>query len=270
MAQDSQTIKSLFDYLYIDRDRLSSYSAQLFEYGSLTSIKSTEGVNKKFGSHLEGGIPKILNSRLSEDASTNESLERSFDAAWSLPLNVINALDQHGLVNRDISSTNYGQLVLIKGAIQLLDLSMLQNMWDGIAKMMVNELPTATSAQKKAKQEAEKEAKDMASVISKLPHTLQFKVFNDEAMVWSTLKPEHMIINPFDFAMKHGATISGEWFALGIVDAKPSDIEDFDKIATSNELEKGLLFMLSQLRSVMGRSLGDYGITPVAVFREIK
>lgn len=270
MAQDSQNTKYLFDFLYLDRDKLASYSAQLFENGSLTSIKSVSSIQNQVASKMHAGLPKIFGAEEHEQASTNESLERSFDAAWSLPLNVINALDANELINRDITKTTYGQLVMIKGTIQIIDLRLLQGLWDGMVKMMVGDLPTSTSAQRKKKQDSEAEARNIVSMISKLPHTLQFKVFNEYASIWSTLKPEHMVINPFDFAMKHGATISGEWFALGVVDAKPSDVEDIFSLPSASDLELGMLGMISQLKELMGRPKTDYGITPVAVFRKIE
>jgi hypothetical protein len=219
---------------------------------------------------MNGGLPKVFTAEEYEHAATNESLERSFDAAWTLPLNVINGLDEMGLIKRDITQASYGQLVLIKGAIQLLDLRMLQELWDGLMKAIVGDLPASTAAHKRKKQEAEAEAKNMVGIVSKLPHALQFKVFGENANTWSTLKPDHMIINPFDFAMKHGATISGEWFTLGVIDAKPTDVEDLSRLIHANDIEQGMLTMLGQLRTLMGRSDSDYGITPVAVFRKIE
>jgi hypothetical protein len=270
VAQDSQNTKYLFDYIYLDRDKLAAYSAQIFDHGALTSIKSVSGTQEHTGTKLDGGIPKLLSGEASEQVSLNESLERSFDAAWALPLNVINGLDEMGLVHRDITKANYGQMVLVKGAIQLIDLRMLQNLWGLIVNHTLGELPASTPAHKKAKQAAAAEAKNMAELVSKLPHSLQFKMNGENASVWSTLQPEHMIINPFDFAMKHGASIKGEWHMLAVVDAKPNDVEDDTMFNSPSPIEAGFLVMISQLKVLMGRQDGDYGVTPVAVFRKIE
>lgn len=271
MAQDSQTTNYLFDFVYLNRDKLASYSAQLYDHGTLLSVKSLDGYDEQVTSKMEGGLAKVFRAEEAESGTNKRSMERQFDAAWSLPLNVINGLDERGLINRDINSASIGQMVLFRGRLQLVDLMLVKDLWAPIIAMMNGAAGKGKTAHQKQAAMAEKrEMENLALILSKLPHTLQMRMFNSEANVWATLDHESMIINPVDFAMKHGSCIDGEWIVLGVLDAHPDNPElGYEFPEPMSELESGMLQMLLGLRTTFGRQPTDFGMTPIAVFRTI-
>lgn len=95
------------------------------------------------------------------------------------------------------------------------------------------------------------------------------RFFNDEVEAWSSLKPQSLMVNTDDISFKHGAVIPGEWAMVCLVDAHP-DREDVKQALprTLNELEEGMLTMMLSLRTFFGRPSNNYGLTPLAIYRE--
>jgi hypothetical protein len=59
-------------------------------------------------------VGSIAGYKAGDASAVRKSMEREFDAAWSIPLDVINALDERGMIRRDIDSAVMGQLVLFQ------------------------------------------------------------------------------------------------------------------------------------------------------------
>lgn len=271
--QGSQEENFLVDFLYADRPRLSVLSAQLFDDGHLVAIKksSQSGVDSLL--KIKGGVPGIGGESSSLD-KVQEAIERQFDASWSVPLNVIRELNNRGLLIDDLGSAAFGQIVVISGQIYISDVRMLQKLWKPIVKMENAKAIAGAKpgAQKKAAQQEAKNTEEILGMVELLPHSLQFRISNAEAACWATLDPEQLTISPADLAFKHGPTIPGEWIAIGVLDAKPSTVEN-GLLASiqnlSNPLQVGMAQVLSGLRQGFGRPEGDFGFTPLAIYRPI-
>lgn len=276
MAQDSQSIDSLYDFLYIDRERLSSYSAQLNNNGTLTSVKSFHNTSNKDGSDFGFGIPKVASVSTNNEAASSNGLERHFDPSWTLPLNVIDMLDENGLILKDIHQANFGQLVQVNGAIYFTDLGLIKNLWPHFGKLLTIGMQEITAAGKRKKQEKEAENKLVSDIISQLPHLLSFKMRDVGYSTWSTLKPENMVINHYDLLMKHGTDIAGIWHMIGVLDAKPgvdncvsSAFRDNKDQTNDDSIEEMMGQFVNGLRGIMGRDERSFGVTPLVILRQI-
>ncbi len=273
VGQNSQAENFLVDFLYADRPRIASLSAQLFDDGHLTSTKKSSSSGVESGGKVGGGLPGIAKAETSAVDKTQESVERQFDATWSGPLNVLRELNDRGFLGADVEQALLGQIVLVEGTIQVLDLRMIQKMWRPI---MAQESSKAIAAANKAnKAKVQKDAKETAGlveIVEQLPHTLQFRIRSGAQSCWGTLDPEQMTINPSDLAFKHGASIPGLWKVLGLLDAKPNDplIDFMTEVAQAQgPVIPGMLQMLMGLRQMLGRGDSDYGITPLAIYRTV-
>lgn len=80
MEQEQQNIDSLFDFLYIDRVRVSSLTAQLHNAGVVTSVKQTISDTDKSNKSVELNV-KILKGKIGADDSIAHSQEKTFDAS---------------------------------------------------------------------------------------------------------------------------------------------------------------------------------------------
>lgn len=271
--RDSQTGKFLVDFLYADRPRLAVLAAQLFDDGHLTALKKSSQTGVDSLMKVNGGIPGIAGGETSSTDKVQESIERQFDATWAAPLNVLRELNALGYLDADVEHALLGQVVLVAGAIQVIDLRLIQKMWRPI--MTQESAKAIASAAKADRAKAHKEAKETAGlveIVEQLPHTLQFRIRSGGTACWGTLDPDQMTINPSDLAFKHGASIPGNWKVLGLLDAKPSNsVVDYmtEAVHTQGAVISGMLQILMNLRQMLGRSDSDYGVTPLAIYRTV-
>lgn len=272
--RDSPEENFLVDFLYADRPRLAVLATQLFDDGHLTGVKrsSQSGVDSLL--KIKGGVPGIAGGETSSTDKIQESIERQFDSTWAAPLNVLRELNERGLIISGVENAALGQIVLVRGTIQVTDVRMLQKLWRPVVKAdeAKNLAAAKTDAERKKIQRASRESSNIVDLVELLPHALQFHIRNDDCACWATLAPEQMTINPADLAFKHGPAIPGDWLTLGILDAKPSSSHDsFMEAIThvNSPMQLGMVQVLHGLREAFGRGASDYGITPLAIYRPV-
>ncbi|MEN7529270.1 hypothetical protein [Cupriavidus sp. DL-D2] len=278
MAQESQSTEYLCDFVYLDRDRAALYFAQLDpENGTPTQVKRTEKHGGQDADKLTVGIPKLMAKEYGGGTQFERSIEGQYDPSWLIPIEVMNRLDELSYITTDLEQARIGRMALLTGSMRVIDVRFLKELWpyvgDMIAKQASDALPANTPP--KVKQQtishARKETDLMSGVISKMPHSLQASFTVQGKRIWTTLRPDNMLMNPEDLALKHGADIPGEWRLLGIIDALPELSSPSPSSAPEGfDLEGGLVNIINTLRTFMGRQSGSFGITPIAIFRTIK
>ncbi|MDO6174627.1 hypothetical protein AB7C16_20485 [Klebsiella pneumoniae] len=138
MEQEQQKIDSLYDFLYVDRVRASSLTAQLYGPGVATAIKmitsdidkSTKGV---------GFDIKVLKANTSVEEAINHTQEKQFDATWSLPINLLDQLNQAGMIRNGLNGEQLGNTVAVQGNMRIFDISMLQKSIPFMIKLYGNQ-----------------------------------------------------------------------------------------------------------------------------------
>lgn len=271
MAHGSHDTESVYDFIYLDRDRLASFSAQIFDHGVLTSVKTDDKGTNQVASEMTSG-PKAIFQATERESQTNlQGVERQFDAAWALPLNVLNRLDELHLIKRSLAEASLGELVLFSGFVNIIDLGIAKDLWEPVLALeQIKEEQPKTSAQRKRFQITKTQTKAVIDIVKKLPHSVQLRVFNGDEQAWSTLRREFLTVNSEDFPLKYGPSIEGTWHCLAVLDAKPSADEDegIKLPEGASEMEIGMWNLFLQMRVMLGRRFTDYGITPIAVFRK--
>ncbi|SUW69033.1 Uncharacterised protein [Bordetella avium] len=74
---------------------------------------------------------------LKHNGTVTEGQERVYDAEWSLPILLIDRLDEIGHVTKNILSARIGDLVMVAGRMELTDVQTLQKMWSPAIKIMI-------------------------------------------------------------------------------------------------------------------------------------
>lgn len=266
MEQDSASTASLFDFFYVDRERVSSLTAQLFGAGVITSVRQTESEGDKASKALELSV-KIAKAKFGAEDSFTTSQERLFDASWSLPLNLLDRLQEMSMIKTDIDNARLGDLILASGHIKIFDVAMVQQMMPAAKKL-------ARSGGKgpAAKQHAHN--LDMAEEIVKfLPKSVQIEMADTEGnLLWTSVNPENLTIPPGDMMLKYGPVIPGKWHVLGLLDAhQDGEWEDPDAPypQTNNEFKESMSGLSMMMRMQVGRPENSLGITPLMIFRKI-
>lgn len=269
MAQDLQNIASLFDYIYLDRQKLAAYAAQFFDDGVLTTLKTSAANSDTNGFNI-GAKLYVVEGGGNQSSIVSETLERNYDASWSLPLNVLSALQSNNFIHAGFAGAKIGNLVMTSGRAKLLDVGMLKSMWRVGLNATLSGMPTTTSAHKRARTELKDTWEKIGGIIDNVPRSVQLHLSTDECAVWTTLSQDGMIINPDDLALKYGGKIVGDWHIIGIFDARPEQGEAEEQVEQEEMgLLTGMFGMMDGIRGMVGRPENAYGITPIAIFRKI-
>lgn len=289
MAQEEQHIDSVFDFLYTDIRRIRSWCSQVFNDGVLISHRKTSHVGESKGNEITGEIDASARinaiiadgqAKGSAKATSNSrekisnTLEQSFDASWSMEFDLLNRLDELGMINRDISSAPIGSLVLVTGLPKLMDVRFMQNIWDTAIDAMHAE--TKITHQNKVQLAFEKKKmKDIGALFQKLPPVPQLYLLDKNGNnFWSCFDEEYMTVNPSSLALMYGTQIDGFWSVLGILDAYPENVysdakNEIQEYFHGNEFITAYTQVLDVMRKIMGRPDQSYGITPLMMFRNV-
>ncbi|PHM40477.1 DUF6414 family protein [Xenorhabdus szentirmaii] len=294
MAQGSQDTGSLYDFLYLDKDRIYSIIAQLNDNGVLKTLKQTNGDRNTDSSELDvtgeasamllkakGGAKKKLTEEL------HESLELTHDTTWSLPLQLLDLLSESEYIKQGTDNSRLGSLSLLQGYIKVFDVTTLKQSLPLLAQFTsLQEATHSPTLPPKAKKNSKKkDINDMEmspgitlgmmnQFLSMVPDSLQINFYeNSNNQSWMALDKGSLTINSSDLSLKYGSNIPGKWYVLGIIDALPDDSEGghkFKNYEEDGELKSGLFIMIDQLRNLFGRNPHKYGVTPLIIFRKIE
>lgn len=265
---DSPTTEFLYDFIYLDRTRIQSLYAQLSEKGSLVVVRNVDQTSHVDQSRFKLGVPSIAGGESHTSKSGSSSRETHYDASWFMPVETINRLDDLGYIYRDLASTPVGQLVLIKGSLQILDIRMLRELWPSIIKIIGQgniKLPSVN------KQDLATMKNFLPGFLNTLPHALQMNFLSEKGESWATMNPDMMNVNSGDLGLKHGTLIPGDWHMLAVLDVRPTPetvepTPDF----LSTPLGDIMVQVMSAIQQLAGRPGASYGVTPVAIFRPLK
>ncbi len=124
---------------YVDAHRASTLITQLYAPDAITSIKRISSEGEKATKSGSVGIP-IANGKLSVEDAINQTQEKSFDASWALPINLLDKLSELDLINTGVEGQILGRIVLVRGKMRLFDISFFQKSLPFVSKVMSNEL----------------------------------------------------------------------------------------------------------------------------------
>jgi hypothetical protein len=293
---DPPIVDALYDYVYLDRIRIAAYAAQLDDNGVLSQLKRQTSAGDE--TKIEGKVDlQVAGVKQGDSAKSSSAIEHLYDASWSVPLDVLALLDKNGLVNDGLDGTKVGQLVIIRGDLELVDIRLLRDLWAPIFELwshneseavkalqkQVNSIVSApnTRVQKKQLTAAAAEARatvDSTSVqmgrvlkiLEKLPHALHASLRDPVSgeKIWMSLDPTNLTTNVDDFALKHGASIPGDWSVVGILDAFPDPDRSTPEVSGA-AIHDIMRFVTDFMQNLLGRPAAAYGLTPIAIYRTV-
>ena len=150
MAQNSRSTKLIYDYIYLDDEKISYLSSQVFEHGLLTGASLSDGKVSKNSTVTkgtanatgEGNLDKSVLSVLLGSAKVgggtslgldytvgsdlNSGLVHSYDTKFLAARNLLNKLDEDGYINKGMNNIQPCSLVLLKGDLNILDFNLVE------------------------------------------------------------------------------------------------------------------------------------------------
>jgi hypothetical protein len=252
----------IYDFLYVDRARISALYSQLFPQGLLTRIKTTAQQSFSDVQNLGSDI-KIIKAGTESAEGGLEGIEHQFDPSWSVPLEVLARLQTLSLVRSSARGNNLGGIVLIDGFLRVIDYASMKDLWEPGMKMAMRNLP-------KGQKGPNMKTSEIIDLMKALPRSIHAQFLTSDGFLWSSLRPSDLVIPADDLTLKHGGAISGQWKILYILDAWPDKGAPPDVTGWSGgELTSGVLNAIHGIRITMGRPPGWFGVTPLMIFRAI-
>jgi hypothetical protein len=300
--QDEQQRDSVYDFLYHDSRRVGSFLAQFDEAGHLQQITQSENVTRgqSRGYRLAAGgeIPLVGSANIDLSRTPlgggSESSERVYDPLWANAREILDYPTERDMIERSLDVARIGQFVLVSGALAVLDLPMLQQLWElPIVRSTIAAGNRATpdpsrpasqmqsrADRKRHRQQSSKPTiadnpvQFMIDIIKYLPHLIQAGIKTEAGdSVWCSLREESLVVSSADLMLKHGTVLSGIWNILGILDALPDDpgdqSPDLSAVLEDAPLANPARALGPMVRQLMGRPTRAYGITPLLIFREV-
>ncbi|MGN7612629.1 DUF6414 family protein [Magnetococcales bacterium HHB-1] len=274
MDQDSENINFLCDFIYVDFEKLKSFSARINEHGHMTQFASTEHktVHNERASHI--GMGKIAHTDKKSGKESGLKHEAQYDPTWPWLLDVINQLQEKGFIGHE--PKQIGQLLLLTGEISVLDVQLMRDFIPIMPEF--EKIPEFKNAQMSNaptdKQELRlwKTLNRLApKMLNILPNSLQLSLTSRNGKhFWGNLERNKSIANASALAMMYGENISGKWNLLCSLDAFP-DTEETEPDSAEQKsgaiLHNMVIAYSDLIRSFIGRPSHAYGITPIAIYR---
>jgi hypothetical protein len=284
VVREPASIDSIFDFLYVDTSRLKSWLSQVSDDGVLSSHRKTSNSGDSSNSEVTGSMEAggqasallakgtfkgAAQGKLGFTSSAALSHERLFDATWSLPLNVLDALDELNFISRDISTAKVGDMVLASGVIQLDDIKLLQRIWKPAIELSVGQTKI-THANKAGVSMQKKQLSSMGQMLQVMPPLPQMHLADAAGNhVWAALGDDNMLVDMSSIALCHGTVLRGTWHVLGLLDALPDTEITTHPPFQGSELLGFARDVVGSLREIVGRPVTAFGMTPVLIFREV-
>jgi hypothetical protein len=123
----AQGSAEILDFLYVDRARISTLYAQLYPQGILTAVKTT--AQQSFSDESEvGSDVKVFKAEAKSAEAGLEGIEHSFDASWSVPLDVLDGLKIRDLIRTSLSGAGLGSIILTESLLRVIDFASMDNL----------------------------------------------------------------------------------------------------------------------------------------------
>lgn len=272
MAQESPSTKSVYDFFYVDTGKIKSFYAQLMGNGSISTYKEINQASDQQHKEATVGLPAVTGGKLAHTHAAQQSGERVYDAMPTMPREMINKLDELGYIYRELSPDMLGNLVLYKGTLGVVDVSVVKELVEPAINFQVKELSKGNAAQKKEAQAFKDQLKEVVSLMKAIPYAIEAQLLvsssdhsDTKEHIWMTLSRDEMVGSPHDLNFKHGEFLAGDWYVLGVLDATPNDTAEHEPPRT--EIRTMVGTVVGMLRQLFGRSERSYSMTPIAIFR---
>ena len=268
---------ALYDFIYIDKNRLYSLVSQLNEKGFLTkqitshngSDTSSTQKNTQSGKavNFKALVAEVNlgadNSSIQTESSTSGiNIQDFFNTEHIAPSFLINKLIKSDLVTKNLNSS-YGDLMYLSGSISIKDTSIMQKMYEPLSDLIFEGFQQATDRSTGV------DAQGVLAMLNSIPHMVNFSICTKMGNAWSTLNKDYFLVDYQDFMLKHGVNLAREWRCLAILDSKPLDSNEILCPTTIDSLEAIYDSVMPIVQEAFGMSSETYGISPIAIFREL-
>ena len=245
----------IYDFLYVDRDRIASFYSQLFD-GHLVSFERIIGSTSQSSANISAKIPGIAEGGGKETQISKEERKEIINPHDAATADVLSKL-----IDIAKNSENPNVLILKGGKITFLDQNLLKIIFDSFELLDFIPLP------KKEKKEV-KQIKKMVNAIKKLvdnaPILPAFIFLTDNGQVYGGTLKENFLSEPIvSYYFKH----QNKW------------LEDVSLVAIKENANNTYVFSDDHLMNIVGPYLEILSrivfpertvkVTPIAILKRV-
>jgi hypothetical protein len=252
------SLKQVYDFLYVDVNRIARLVAQLDGRGLLKETVSelTRGAESEATLKIPW-LPLRVKGVLSNKRADH------YDPSWRLPVLFLDEMQHH--IAKSASTWEIGQIVTLTGSIAFRDFAFASQMLKVAAVRDGLVAETAPAARHpKAQSDVFGNAADV------LPHMLQALVSDGHVTTWSTLNDACTTASTGDLTLKCGGDIEGLWTLTGILDAKSNPTPGLSRDNEQRGFASEFRRFGEVVRATVGRPPAAFGVTPLTIHRRVE
>ncbi len=286
---NQHTTKSIYDFIYLDTNKIHSYYAQLTN-GLPNQKKYSDKTKNSRSGKVTGGPRDFIHGEYNSEKTGEEDYEELMDMAHVLPRHLINLLDERGMIAKKLATNHLGRLVLVKGLFHMIDVDQFSDLAEPIIKIYKKTV-SEEEFNESLRDFTEDDLKDFINIFKSYPLRFQANLkvntpasnatgkIPEEVYAWMSLQEEYFTHSFIDFSLKHTNVSTEDFYVLGVLDAIPEKflntedekkkLELMQKVVTSNVLGEFSFKFGAAFKSLVGRPDEFYGVSPICIFRNI-
>ena len=258
---------TLYDFLYVDRERMRSLYAQ--QYTGLLQNLEKESVSTKNTSVEIGAGVAVVNGKHERGEQLTESKKDILDPHDIILTDVMTFLVDHSYIFRDDQILEPGNIVLAPGSFSTFDYGMLCDVLSAMPQSFIDRIALqAVPGAGKSKNDARKDFLNGIKVISKLlPGLMQILLVSKNASFSGVVTRDQLRVSNLGMTIQCGSWLPGEWWVLGIVDSTGKDAPNHE--TGMSDVAKATMTFMDLIRSAFEPPKENVLITPLVIFRKL-
>lgn len=259
MAHEELPVE-LFDFLYRDSSRISSYYSQIFQ-GRLSSLEETDSDKNTLATGGEANV-YVVKGKVQESGETQTTSKRTIDPHELITTDVLSNLVESNFIYQNPKSAPHGSLVIEKGTVVFADRHILELTSLAFDAVISEQMDLNEGERDNTVIQAAKLMKAMAEKIQ-LPSAFFLQTEND-LLITGTIKDAGMEEPISTYYFKHGTSGLSDVYVAGIkeVSSKKFSLPATDLIAGSQQMAEAMNNMLFPPDAIK--------VTPIALFRKLE
>ncbi|MBC17050.1 MAG: hypothetical protein CL942_08365 [Desulfovibrio sp.] len=267
---------TLYDFLYIDLDRMQSLYAQM-NSGLLHAMEALYGQEEeKSNSGQLGGDP-IGNLSHSNRTTVAESKTQHISPHDIILSDVLAGLHEMELIKDGSGDIDVGNFIVLEGKVSFVDYGMGKEFVDLIPTFAGSSTPDLSHLPKKQRRQALKEHNKtnetgsilLSAIANMLPWEVQMIVDANNVEGWAIIDKQKLRDSAATMSLMYGSTLTGKWSMLGIVDQLHQEQPALPNAFLTNEMASGLSQAASGINELVGCPKSAIGVTPLLLFRKV-
>jgi hypothetical protein len=249
----------LYDFLYRDSNRITSYYAQIFG-GQLSSIEKTDSERSTLDSGFKGSL-HVLSGEQRTGSQLETGSKQIIDPHDIITTDVLSSLQEGGRLNSDLAGAPHGSLVIAHGTLLFVD-KILGELGSVAADAAIRqEQSKPHSKQDKAAIAAQRIGQQFLTKVQ-IPSTFLLRS-NAGVLIAGTIKEAGMEEPISTYYFKHGTAGLADVYVICIKEI-PSP-----SFSLPNAQLIGATQIFAQALSDLLFPPGAIRVTPIAIFRKL-